>query len=239
MIKKFIKRIFPKSIIDLNKKIITLLILKYYSRKFKPLIIRKNTTDFDVFRQIFVQRCHRLPIKIKPRLIIDVGAYTGLTTLYFHLKYPHSKIIAVEPEDSNFKILEKNIKNIKNIKRVHAGIWYKECFLRIVDKGLGKWGFITQEVKNKNRGSIKAITIDKILKESGFNEIDILKIDIEGSEKELFSKNYDWLNKVNILIIELHEWLIPECEKTFYEAIKKYKFRIIKRDDATILIKQK
>mgnify|MGYP000361339186 CR=1 FL=1 len=55
---------------------------------------------------------------------------------------------------------------------------------------------------------------------------DLLKIDIEGAEKELFSENTDyWLGKVNMIIIELHDWMRKDCSKNFYSAIKKYKYK--------------
>ena len=37
----------------------------------------------------------------------------------------------------------------------------------------------------------------------------LIKIDIEGHEKELFEKNIEWVSEFNFLIIELHDWLIP------------------------------
>ena len=57
---------------------------------------------------IFVLREFALPVKVEPKLIIDAGAYTGLSTLYYATKYPGAKIIAVEAESSNFEVLERH-----------------------------------------------------------------------------------------------------------------------------------
>jgi hypothetical protein len=56
----------------------------------------------------------------------------------------------------------------------------------------------------------------------GLKTIDVLKIDIETSEKTVFLNNYEeWLPKVRLIIIELHDWLEPGCSTIFFEAINK------------------
>lgn len=238
--KKLIKKIFPKPMINLGWKMVSFFAIKYYSLIHKPLIIRKNTPDNLVFINIFVLNEFKLPIKIKPEFIIDAGAYTGLSSLYFSSKYPNAKIFAIEPEDSNFEILKKNTKKLSNVTGIKAGLWYKDAFLKIVDRNTGKVGFMVKEVPESEQYDIKAITIDTLLKLSGFNKIDILKLDIEGSEKELFSKNYDtWLEKVNIIVIELHDRIKEGCTKKLYSAIDKNKWKEYKKGEKVTLIRKK
>jgi len=152
---------------------------RYYLFKFKTLIVREGTTDKHIFRQIFIANDCRIPVKVKPKLIIDGGANVGYSSLWFMKKYPGAKIMAIEPEELNYKTLKKNVDRWKNIVPIKAGIWHKNAFLKIVDDGVGEWGFRTEEVGSSKEASLKAITIDKILKQSGFDKIDILKIDIE------------------------------------------------------------
>ncbi|MDD4901399.1 MAG: FkbM family methyltransferase [Patescibacteria group bacterium] len=237
--KWMLKKIFLDTIINLCLKITTFFSLKYYSLIYHPLIIRKNTTDILIFRSIFIFKEFELPIKIKPRFIIDGGAYTGLSSLYYSSKYPNAKIFAVEPEESNFEILEKHTRKNLNITRIKAGLWHKEAFLKIVNGKTGKWDFTVKEVAEFEPNSIKAVTIDDLLKRSGFDEIDILKLDIEGSEKELFSKNYSsWINKVNIIVIELHDWMREGCAKSLYSAINQDEWKKYKSGEKLVLIKK-
>lgn len=238
--KELIKKIVPKKIIILGLEMFISLAIKLYSLKYNPLIIRKGTTDRNVFRGVFMIREFKLPIKINPKLIIDAGAYTGLSTLYYASKYPSAKIIAIEPEQSNFKILEKHTQKLPNVIKINAGLWSKNAFLKIIDMKTGKWGFTVKEVSELDHCCIKAITLEKILRQYGLNKIDILKLDIEGSEKELFSNNYDfWIDKVNIIVIELHDKIISGCRESLYKAIDNKKWNEYKVGEKVILIRKK
>ena len=73
-----------------------------------------------------------------------------------------------------------------------------------------------------HEGNVKAISIPTLLKNYNIDYIDILKLDIETSEIQLFSEGYEeWLPKVKIIIIELHDWRVNGCSKAFFEAINK------------------
>jgi hypothetical protein len=62
--------------------------------------------------------------------------------------------------------------------------------------------------------------------------IDILKLDIEGAEQDLFASNYSWLARVNIVIIELHEKLIPNSSAAFYSAASDFTYLGISGENA-------
>lgn len=99
---------------------------------------------------------------------------------------------------------------------------------------------MTEEVNSSDEYDIKAITITEILRQFNYNQIDILKIDIEGAEKELFSENYkDWLGKVDVLIIELHDRMKKGCSDSFYSAVKQYDFNKTEKGENIILTKKK
>jgi FkbM family methyltransferase len=201
---------------------------------FDPLIIRKNTSDIKVFRDIFAKKELMLPIDIEPKIIIDGGAYVGYSSMYYAMTYPNAIIYAIEPNPILYHILVANTKNIQNIKPINAALWNKHTQLQLIDYScIGDWAYETIE---SNEGHIRCITIDDILEMTDHKKIDILKLDIEGSEKELFSSNYKWLNYTNIIIIELHDRMRKDCSKMFYKAINKYTWSIYKNNEKIILI---
>jgi FkbM family methyltransferase len=207
--------------------------------EYQKLTLRKNSSDESVFWQVFVEREYDFPLAIEPKLIIDGGANVGCTTLWFAEKFPQAKIIAVEPEESNFKVLQENIKQLPNVKAIRAGIWDKSCDLQVKDIGLGNWAFEIEQAGENEKNKFSAVTINQILAESGFQEIDILKLDIEGAEKEIFEASCEaWLSRTKVLIIELHEYFREGINKAFNEAIAKYDFEQFKKGEKVILIRR-
>jgi FkbM family methyltransferase len=234
-----LKKLYVKYLLLPALKIIYFFGVSYYRLAHGSLIIRKNTTDWNTFCDIFIFNRFNSPVEISPKFIIDAGAYAGYSSIYFHQKYPNAKIFSLEPETSNFEILKENTKNIPEIIPMKAGLWSKKCFLKIFDRGTGHWGFMTKEVLETENYDIESVTIDDLLKKSGNDRIDILKIDIEGSEQELFSCNYEsWINKVDVIIVELHNRIRENCEKNFYSAIKKEDWQEYKKGEKVILIKK-
>ena len=65
--------------------------------------------------------------------------------------------------------------------------------------------------------------------------IDIFKIDIEGAEKELFSKNEEfWITRTKWIIIELHG---KECRDIFETAMATYRFKHVHTNGENIFYK--
>ena len=195
-----------------------------------PIFIRRKSSDLLTFHQILTFKEYDVNLGFKPKIIIDAGANIGLATVYFTNKYPDAKIIAIEPESSNFEMLKKNSENYKNIllqKRALSN--ESNLVLNVIDKGFGNWGFITEIDNNASSqnivDAIKTITIDEIIKENNLEFIDLLKIDIEGGEKELFESNYEnWLPKIKCIVIELHDGIKMGSSQSFFKAISKYNF---------------
>jgi FkbM family methyltransferase len=187
--------------------------------------LRNKTSDIPTFYQCIYNEEYNIDIDFTPKVIFDLGANIGLTTVFFKKQFPDAKIISVEPEDSNYNLLEKNTKNLCDISLYKAGIWNKSTNLLIEDNGLGHYGYTVKESKEETKESIPALGIHDIMVKENVESIDILKIDIEGSEKELFEENFEsWLPKVKILIVELHDRMKPNCAKTFFKAMSDHDF---------------
>lgn len=205
-----------------------------------PIEIRAGTTDIKVFDQIFVDEDYNFPISIKPKLIIDGGANVGYASVYFANRFKEAHIIAIEPEKSNINLLKKNTCYYPNIEVIESAIWDENVYLKIKDVGLGEWAFMVERSKPDEPNSFRAITIQKLLAKSGYQKIDILKLDVEGSEKEIFSRNYEeWLGKVCFMVIELHDKMKVGCSNVFYSAIKNYNFKKSQRGVNIILERPK
>jgi len=190
------------------------------------VFFRPKSSDIKIFEQIFMDKSLNFKISdFQPKYIVDAGANAGYVSLYFANKYPSSKIIAIEPESSNYKLLLKNIKSYKNIIPLKVALWNKGKKLQIENLESEKWSFRMVETNKDNSNVIEGLTLANIMNKFKIEKIDILKLDIEGGEKQLFSSNYkNWLDKVKLIYIELHDRHIKGCSKSFYHAICQYDF---------------
>jgi FkbM family methyltransferase len=189
------------------------------------LFLRPGTSDFKLFTNIFINGEYDIQLPFTPKTIIDGGGNIGMAAIIFANRYPNAKIVTVEPEDSNFSILKKNVSPYKNITPLKAGIWRNSSYLNIRNPAAGKWAFMIEESTTPTENSIKGFSIDDIIRDSGWQNADLVKLDIEGSEKEVFEHNPDtWLNSAKGLIIELHDWLKPNCSDAVYKAVHHYNF---------------
>ena len=203
------------------------------------IYMRNDTSDIIAFDQVLFKQEYEIvkyKIHYQPETIIDCGANIGLTSIYFATLYPNAKIIAVEPEIGNFNLLLKNTHSYPNIICLNYGIWNKNTNLEVINSDLGNWAFTVNEVYYEDSNTIKAITIDRIMEDYNLKKIDLLKLDIEGTEKEIFENNYDqWLSRTKFIVAELHDNLKEDCSKTFFKALANYSYKLYNNGELSII----
>jgi FkbM family methyltransferase len=153
----------------------------------------------------------------QPALIVDCGANIGASALYFAERFPQSRVLAVEPQADNFQLLSRNCAAAAQIEPLHAGIASRDGRAALLDPGQGNWGFRLAE---RADGEVPLVSINSLLARTPAAPF-IVKIDIEGFEAELFSRNLEWLDRFYVLIIELHDWMLPRSRssQSFLKAI--------------------
>ncbi len=208
-----------------------------------PFAFRKGSQgDLTIIKSIFEKQEYNLPVKnFYPKLILDCGGNIGCSAVYFANKYPGAQIYCLEPQADNFKLLKYNTMFYEKVHPMNTALWDKETFIKVEDKGFGLAGFMTFETDSSDSDALKTTTVSKLLEQSGFDEIDLLKIDIEGAEKEVFGAEdiHDWLSKVKILTIELHDRMKRGCSYEVFKAISKYKWFFAFRGENLIFIREK
>lgn len=192
-----------------------------------PVYLRRDSSDFDVFEEVFIDAHYQNVLNKNLTFIIDAGANIGLTSLYLLKNYPKATIVCIEPESDNYQILLKNTKNYKNIFTIKKALWSNSAFLKIKNLNTHNWAFEVMETADI-ADAIEAITIDEILKNYGLPRIDLLKIDIEGSEKKVFEINNLWVNQVKYAIVEIHENMCAGAYDAVMNLMNHHKFSYIK-----------
>ncbi len=208
----------------------------------RPFFFRPKTSDEGVIAQIFqkadynlgrLRRGAELTARGSPApdarqpLIIDAGANIGASAVYFAYSFPKAQVVAIEPERSNFELLEANTAGT-TVQCIHAALAAKQGQVDVVDTGEGNWGFRTAGsgdaaiAGGKSAETVGCVTINDIYKsQSPRCAPFMVKIDIEGGESDLFSANTEWVAKTPLIIIELHDWLLTGTanSRTFLQCI--------------------
>jgi len=207
-----------------------------------PIYLRKNTSDIPTFQEIFTYKEYDVTLDYYPQTIVDAGANVGLASVYFANRYPKARIICIEPEKTNFTLLQKNTKSYKNIFPLKNALSNQsKQTINIIDEGGGNWAFRTESVESSKGKKIddfaETITVSDIMKQNGLEYIDVLKIDIEGAERQVFESGYDqWLPKTRCLIIELHDRFAPGSSKAVFKALSEYNFSYSQNGENLIFV---
>ena len=203
-----------------------------YTFQFKPIqksvTLRPSNSDFSVFRQVFMNGEYDLTIPIEPKVIIDAGANIGLSTLYFASRFPKAKIIAIEPSLENFEILQQQTAQISNVICCLGALWGKKEPLWLSNTHQDSWSIqVVSQLNNSARPSIQGFDLRSLIDEHEIQIIDLLKIDIEGSEWEVLHEMPEfWLKRTRIIVIELHENIRPGVELLFKKALESIQHEI-------------
>jgi len=187
-----------------------------------PVWARKGSSDLYVFHDIFIKREYSCLDHVeKPALIIDCGANVGYSSVYFLSRYPQCLVISVEPDPENCALLQRNVAPYGNRCRVvQAAVWWRSeplCFKVPTAPG-AEWACSVDNANSAVGPPIEAVTIPELLQTLLGSRVSILKIDIEGSEYELFNHDTSWLDLVDNIVIELHG---NACREKFFEAIER------------------
>jgi FkbM family methyltransferase len=188
--------------------------------------LRLHTSDLKTFRQVFSRKEYETAaLPDYARSIIDLGANVGLASVFFAMRYPEAKIVAVEPEADNFRALQGNIEALgSRVRAEHAAIWHEDGSIRLQSETaegvpLPSWGMTVSETGD--RGAITpAVRVDTLMDRYGFKTVDILKVDIEGAELELFAHGADkWTSRVKLVLVETHNRFRPGSEEAVRAAL--------------------
>jgi FkbM family methyltransferase len=203
-----------------------------------PVYLRARTTDVSLCREIFLNNAYdseffespqgtpQAAPPATPNVIIDAGANVGLSAVFYANRFPNSRIIAIEPEPSNYEMLQKNIAPYPSITTVHAALWKENGSLRLFDTGAGNTAFQVGDTRKvsgaEERGVVQAITLENLMGRFGINYIDYLKMDVEGAEKEIFEHAAPWIDRVGTIAVELHDGMRSGCGESVRQAAKDF-----------------
>jgi FkbM family methyltransferase len=152
--------------------------------------------------------------------IVDAGGYIGTAAIALSRLYPEATVVTLEPSRANFDMLRRNVRPFPNIVPLNLALTAGGGAVVLGDPDLGDWAFRVVEPDRSARAfqRVDSTTVPALLERFGRTGIDLLKLDIEGSERELLDGSAGWIGKVSVLLAELHERYVPGCEAAWERA---------------------
>jgi FkbM family methyltransferase len=191
----------------------------------RNVFLRENTPDFRVARSNFsgeFSKSIRFADPLKYNFIIDAGGYIGTAAIIFAEAFPRAKVLTIEPSLENYRVLLRNVRSYHNIVPINRALASKSGILELFNRQTGNWGFTIVKapadcLKPEFIHKVAVVTIAELLEEYESCGVDILKLDIEGAEYDLL-RSPNWLPLVRVLMVELHDKILPGCKEAFLAA---------------------
>jgi len=210
----------------------------------RSFFVRWNShADLGVYYQVFINKDYDLSrfalgrrivdsyqsfmARRQQPLIIDAGANIGASAAWFATSFPKSKIVAIEPAGGNCELLKRNCAGF-DCELFEGGISSEDGTMYLNDPGCGDWAF---RVVEEGQIEVPVFSASKLVDDQIRKSIVpfIFKIDIEGGEDHLFRSNTDWIDKFPLLIVELHDYMLPgqARSKGFLTCLSKFDFDVV------------
>lgn len=177
--------------------------------------IRANTSDRLVISEVWdlheYNDSHKLAIKPNYTVLV-IGAQIGVFSVMAGKKAKSGKVYSFEPFIENYKLLVENISlnKLKNVKPIMMAVTSKsgERYLNISSSNTGAHSIFA--TPNGHQVKIKTTTLEKFIVENKIKNIDLLKMDCEGAEYDIFlNASKKVLSKIDRIIMEFHDDLVP------------------------------
>jgi FkbM family methyltransferase len=192
-------------------------------REKEQVWLRPCDSDLFVALQIFGTREYDLGLNVTRRLnlvstawldegiqpvIVDGGANVGYSAIFFASTYPTAKIIALEVDPPTYAMLEANVSHYPKISPRLAALWSHD---RGVDLCLGSqhsWSnFVSDKQQSSGNRLTPSVRLDQLVgKDDRFL---LIKLDIEGSERDVCSTSREVLRSCPVILIEPHDFMLP------------------------------
>lgn len=195
------------------------------------LALRYSGDNF-IRSEVFDHRYYDVDLGFEPKRILDLGGHIGLSSIFFERKFPSAEIVCVEPEPGNAEILRRNFA-LNRIKThfLHAAVTVDDgqVMLQRLDQD-----FAHKIVDQADSGLIvRGLSVSSIMRHVGWDAIDLVKMDIEGHEAALLTRNAAWLHKVRALTMEVHP---PFTVDKLREAVAQYGFANVQELPGCVLV---
>lgn len=200
-----------------------------------PLYFRCGSSDVANLAQVFRDGSQAFAMQATPLRILDLGAYVGYAAVYLARRFPQAELLCVEPSPDSFRLLCLNTMPYRRIARRQAAAWHNPARLGIAARYYGDWGTQLQDRLPDSQRPIEALDVPGLLREADWDQVDLVKCDIEGAETAVFANPLaGWLHQLDTVAVETHESFAPGSAAVVQACFPPELFRRAQHGEATI-----
>lgn len=137
----------------------------------------------------------------RPKTIVDLGCFVGTTMVDLARRFPRATVYGAELDRANYEVACKNTKRFTRCHVTHVGISSMA--------GNGEYGELSENEYTLTTGGQRqapCITLDQFLERLGLEEVDFIKMDIEGTEEAVLAEGGAWTSCTKELAVEVHNY---------------------------------
>jgi FkbM family methyltransferase len=191
--------------------------------------IRMRESDVFVLEEILLERQYELQTRLRSApTIIDAGANIGISALWFLAQYPGATLHALEPEPENVRLLRANLGALSQVSVEAAAVGATTSTVMLRRASHGALHSLKSDAPAEGSISVRCVTLNDYLESKRIDRVDLLKLDVEGSEYDALLGLGDRLGLVHTIVGELHETMVSEA--AFYQYLTNRGFRVVRRE---------
>lgn len=185
----------------------------------RPVWVREGTADVDTVWDVFIHSYHRPPARVQRRgvhLIWDLGANIGLTMADLAVEFPDAKqVVGVELDAANVALARRNLEPWDDRAEViEAAAWPEDG-----ETWYHRWPGATSAYyaheptpgEEPQGPVVPTLSLNTLLERTG-GPVSYVKMDVEGAERELLTRNTEWAEQVGCIKVEVHgDYTVDDC----------------------------
>lgn len=173
--------------------------------------------DLEVLRELYVEGEYDVPLPERADVIFDLGSNIGLSMLDFRLLYPDATIYGFEPDPTAFELLTRNTHGDPRAV-IHKVAVASEDRTATLYSSQETWASSLTRTRPFQRPvEVATRSLDSLMRELAVEHIDLLKMDIEGSEADVLD-GFAGIDRVSWMVGELHLDMLDCTAEEFFAA---------------------
>ena len=162
---------------------------------------RLDRGDIRGIAETWVDHAYELPGDVRFRNVLDLGANIGSTAVWFAQHYGCDRLVALEPVPGNATVLRDNLeRNGIDAEVVEAAVGLEEGVAFFQTEGTSTLGRLADSGME-----VRVVTPQSLVDRFPADEpVDLVKMDIEGAERDILAGDLTWLDRVGCMVVEFH-----------------------------------